>query len=203
VGVASAIWPHGRWRFDFAGEANHAGTTRLVDRHDPMLDYARAVLEAREVAERHGALATFAKVQVEPNGVNAIPSLVRAWLDARGPTEAAALDVVHDLTRRARSAGATVTEESWTAIMAFDSVLRDRLAGLLADRGPDRAGPAPILGTGAGHDAGILAAAGIPTGMLFVRNPSGISHSPAEHADLADCLAGVQALATVLRDLAS
>jgi N-carbamoyl-L-amino-acid hydrolase len=199
VGVASAIWPHGRWRFDFAGQANHAGTTRLVDRQDPMLDYARAVLAAREIAERHGAVATFGKVQVEPNGVNAIPSLVRAWLDARGPTEASALDVVRDLTRSARSAGAEVTEESWTAVTAFDSALRDRLAGLLA--GPD--GPAPILGTGAGHDAGILAAAGIPTGMLFVRNPSGISHSPAEHADLADCLAGVQALTTVLHDLAS
>ena len=64
-------------------------------------------------------------------------------------------------------------------------------------------GGAPRLPTGAGHDAGILAAAGIPTGMLFVRNPTGVSHSPAEHADLADCLAGVQALTTALRDLAS
>ena len=37
--------------------------------------------------------------------------------------------------------------------------------------------------------------------MLFVRNPTGVSHSPAEHADLADCLAGVAALATVLEGL--
>jgi beta-ureidopropionase / N-carbamoyl-L-amino-acid hydrolase len=197
VGVASAIWPHGRWRFDFAGEANHAGTTRLADRRDPMLDYARAVLAARAVAESHGAVATFGKVLVRPNGVNAIPSLVQAWLDARGPTEAAAQAVVRDLTRAAEQA--EVTEESWTPNLAFDPPLRDRLAGLLA--GPD--GPAPILGTGAGHDAGILAAAGIPTGMLFVRNPTGVSHSPAEHAELADCLAGVQALTTVLRDLAA
>jgi len=196
VGVASAIWPHGRWRFDFAGEANHAGTTRLADRHDPMLDYARAVLEAREAATRHNAVATFGKVQVEPNGVNAIPSLIRAWLDARGPTEASALDVVQDLTR---STGAVVTEESWTATTSFDGPLRDRLAALLA--GPD--GPAPILGTGAGHDAGILAAAGIPTGMLFVRNPTGISHSPAEFATLDDCRAGVEALTRTLKDLAS
>jgi N-carbamoyl-L-amino-acid hydrolase len=199
IGVASAIWPHGRWRFDFAGEANHAGTTRLADRHDPMLDYARAVLEAREVAGRHGAVATFGKVRVEPNGVNAIPSLISAWLDARGPTEAAALDVVRDLTTTAERVGATVTEESWTANLAFDPTLRDRLAGLLG--GVD--GPAPILGTGAGHDAGILAAAGIPTGMLFVRNPTGVSHSPAEYAELDDCLAGIEALTITLRDLAS
>jgi N-carbamoyl-L-amino-acid hydrolase len=68
VGVASAIWPHGRWRFDFAGEANHAGTTRLEDRLDPMLDYASAVLAARQSAIRHHAVATFGKVLVEPNG---------------------------------------------------------------------------------------------------------------------------------------
>jgi N-carbamoyl-L-amino-acid hydrolase len=199
VGVASAIWPHGRWRFDFAGQANHAGTTRLVDRQDPMLDYARAVLEARDIAVRHGAVATFGKVQVEPNGVNAIPSLIRAWLDARGPSEAAALDVVRDLTRATEAAGTVVTEESWTPVTSFDVDLGTRLAALLA--GPS--GPAPILGTGAGHDAGILAAAGIPAGMLFVRNPTGISHSPAEYATLADCMQGVTALTTVLKDLAS
>jgi N-carbamoyl-L-amino-acid hydrolase len=75
----------------------------------------------------------------------------------------------------------------------FDHALRDRIAGIL--------GNAPVLGTGAGHDAGILAGAGVPTAMLFVRNPTGISHSPAEHAERADCHAGVEALATVLAEL--
>ena len=56
----------------------------------------------------------------------------------------------------------------------------------------------PVLPTQAGHDAGILAAAGHPTAMLFVRNPTGVSHSPAEFAETADCLAGVEALADVL-----
>ena len=50
--------------------------------------------------------------------------------------------------------------------------------------------------------AGILAAAGIPAAMVFVRNPTGVSHSPAEHADTGDCLAGVAALADLLADLA-
>jgi N-carbamoyl-L-amino-acid hydrolase len=201
VGVASAIWPHGRWRFDFPGEANHAGTTRLVDRRDPMLDYARAVLIAREVAVANQAVATFGKVLVEPNGVNAIPSLVRAWLDARAPEESAVLGVVGELARAAAGGGAQVAEESWTGTTRFDETLRDRLALLLVDAGSGL--PAPILGTGAGHDAGILAAAGIPAGMLFVRNPTGVSHSPAEFAEPADCLAGVDALHTTLAHLSS
>jgi N-carbamoyl-L-amino-acid hydrolase len=58
-----------------------------------------------------------------------------------------------------------------------------------------------VLPTGAGHDAGVLAAR-LPAAMLFVRNPSGVSHSPAEHAGHADCEAGVVALAAVLEDLA-
>ena len=59
-----------------------------------------------------------------------------------------------------------------------------------------------MLPTGAGHDAGILSAAGIPTAMLFVRNPTGVSHSPAEHAEAEDCSAGVEALARAVEVLA-
>jgi N-carbamoyl-L-amino-acid hydrolase len=61
--------------------------------------------------------------------------------------------------------------------------------------------PVPVLPTGAGHDAGVLARR-LPATMLFVRNPTGVSHSPAEHAEPADCEAGVAALAAVLADLA-
>jgi beta-ureidopropionase / N-carbamoyl-L-amino-acid hydrolase len=190
VGVAESIWPHGRWRLDLRGRADHAGTTRLADRDDPMLALAAVVLEARSAAERRGALATVGKVRVEPNGVNAIPSAVTAWLDARGPAEDAVRALVADVSG---AAGTVPVEESWTPDTRFDPQLRDRLASLLG---------APVLPTGAGHDAGILSAAGIPTAMLFVRNPTGVSHSPAEHAEPADCLAGVAALARAIEALA-
>jgi N-carbamoyl-L-amino-acid hydrolase len=196
VGVAGSIWPHGRWRLDLRGRADHAGTTRLADRDDPMPALAAAILEARAAAGRRGALATVGKVRVEPNGVNAIPSAVTAWLDARGPVEDEVLAVVADV---GSAAGTTPVEESWTPTTTFDAVLRDRLAALLVDHDGV---PAPVLPTGAGHDAGILAAAGIPTAMLFVRNPTGVSHSPDEHAEPADCLAGVAALARAVEALA-
>jgi N-carbamoyl-L-amino-acid hydrolase len=93
-------------------------------------------------------------------------------------------------------AGAEVREESWTPVVTFDTGLRDRIA-----RAAGGDTPAPILPTGAGHDAGILAAAGVPSAMLFVRNPTGVSHSPGEHAEQADCEAGVVALADVLEEL--
>ncbi|MFE0626472.1 allantoate amidohydrolase [Streptomyces sp. NPDC058864] len=199
VGVASAIWPHGRWRFDFHGEANHAGTTRLEDRRDPMLTYANTVLAARKKARLAGALATFGKVGVEPNGVNAIASLVRGWLDSRAADEATLAEVVGEIERAAVERGerdgvrVEVTRESFTPVVEFAHGLRDELVKLL--------GEVPVLPTGAGHDAGILSEA-VPTAMLFVRNPTGVSHSPAESATEDDCLAGVTALADVLEGLA-
>ncbi|MFE1381089.1 allantoate amidohydrolase [Streptomyces sp. NPDC058740] len=204
VGIASAIWPHGRWRYDFAGEANHAGTTRLVDRRDPMLTYAETVLAARREAELAGAVATFGKIAVEPNGVNAIPSLVRGWLDARAADQDALDAVIAGVETAAREhaerAGIdlTVVRESFTPVVDFDHALRDELGRILSERTGDKI---PVLGTGAGHDAGILSAS-IPTAMLFVRNPTGVSHSPAEFAAEDDCVAGVRALADVLEDLA-
>ncbi|MFH8464217.1 allantoate amidohydrolase [Streptomyces sp. NPDC017991] len=209
VGVASAIWPHGRWRFDFRGEANHAGTTRLVDRRDPMLSYAETVLAARREAQLAGAVATFGKISVEPNGVNAIPSLVRGWLDSRAADQATLDTVVHGVEKAAREYADAhgihldVVRESFTPVVEFEHALRDEIAGLLGgETGRDPADlRVPVLGTGAGHDAGILSGS-IPTAMLFVRNPTGVSHSPAEYAAEDDCAAGVTALADVLEGLA-
>ncbi|MDN3245833.1 allantoate amidohydrolase [Streptomyces mutabilis] len=204
VGIASAIWPHGRWRFDFRGEANHAGTTRLADRRDPMPSYAETVLAARREAELAGAVATFGKIAVEPNGVNAIPSLVRGWLDSRAADQASLDTVVTAIEKAAREYAAaqgvdlTVERESFTPVVEFDHALRDELARIL---GSDTELKVPVLGTGAGHDAGILSGR-VPTAMLFVRNPTGVSHSPAEHATEDDCVAGVTALADVLEGLA-
>jgi N-carbamoyl-L-amino-acid hydrolase len=193
VGVASAIRPHGRWRIDLPGEANHAGTTRLADRHDAVLAAAQVVLAARAAAERHDAVTTCGKLRVEPNGVNAIPSHATVWLDARAATGEQARAVVTDVAVAAVALGGTVTEESWTDATPFPEA--GRIAALLDH--------APVLDTGAGHDAGVLAAAGVPAAMLFVRNPTGVSHSPAEHAERADCLAGVAALARVVEELTS
>jgi N-carbamoyl-L-amino-acid hydrolase len=199
VGLAAGIWPHGRWRLDLAGRADHAGTTTLADRRDPMLPYAAAVLAARTAAARLGALATFGKVTATPGAANGISSAVRAWLDARAPDEPTLDALLADITAAATQAAAdhgvtlTIHRESITPAVTFDPALTARLSAVL--------GAIPVVPTGAGHDAGILAAR-LPTAMLFVRNPTGVSHSPAEHADLPDCLAGVQALAAVLADLA-
>jgi beta-ureidopropionase / N-carbamoyl-L-amino-acid hydrolase len=198
IGLASQTWPHGRYRFDFAGQANHAGTTRMEDRRDPMLTYAMTALAANKQARLAGQRATFGRLQVEPNGTNAVPSLVTAWLDARASADDALAEMVAAIERQAvdrawrDGTSLTVTAESVSGSVAFDAELSARLAAL---------GDWPVIPTQAGHDAGILSDAGVPTAMVFVRNPTGVSHSPDEHAETPDCLAGVEALADVLEEL--
>ena len=199
VGVASASWAHGRWRFDFTGEPNHAGATAMADRHDPMLTYAMTALAANKQARLSDTRATFGRVAVEPNITNAIPSEVSAWLDARGSDADTVQRVVDAIAAqaadRAQRDGTTVavTAESAVPTVDFDPGWAARIAAMLGD--------VPVIPTGAGHDAGILQLAGIPSAMLFVRNPTGVSHSPEEFAETGDCLAGVDALTQVLTEL--
>ena len=121
-------------------------------------------------------------------------SSATAWLDARGADADAVLRVVDDVRDVVDDFEALVTQESWTPTTDFDPALVRRLSDML--------GGAPVIGTGAGHDAGILANDGVPTAMLFVRNPTGVSHSPDEWTALDDCLDGVDALTEVVTDLA-
>jgi beta-ureidopropionase / N-carbamoyl-L-amino-acid hydrolase len=198
IGVASAIWPHGRYRFDFDGQANHAGTTRMQDRHDPMLTYATTALAADALARADDRRATFGRLEVHPDATNAVPSRVTAWLDARAETAEHLEALLAELERQGRDRAALdgtslrVTPESVSGPVHFDGELAQRIS---APHGW------PVIPTMAGHDAGVLATAGVPSAMLFVRNPTGISHAPDERARTADCLAGVEALADTLQGL--
>jgi len=203
VGLATGMWPHGRWRLTLTGEANHAGTTRLADRHDPMLGLAAAVLAARAAATELDAVATIGRVEVDPNSSNSVPGQVAAWLDARAEQDqtldwlVTAFQTAVEEAAGRNSLTAELTPESRSPGVAFDPDLTARLYACLRATGLEPA----ALPTAAGHDAGALAAA-VPTAMLYVRNPTGTSHSPSESAPLDDCLTGVRALATVIEDLA-
>ena len=199
VAVASSILAHGRWRIRVRGQGNHAGTTELADRRDPMVVAARAILASRDIASAtKGVRATVGRIEPVPGGTNVIASQVSAWLDVRAGSDAATLDAVAAISAAARSAAVAegcaidIVQESWGGQVLFDPRLRDRVATAL--------GGVPVLATGAGHDAGVLAAV-VPTAMLFVRNPTGISHAPEEGATDEDCEAGAVALVAVLKDL--
>ena len=195
VAVGTAVWPHGRWRVEFSGRADHAGTAHMDDRVDPMLHLAQFITVAKESARARDTLpqaarATVGRVQVLPNAVNAIPARVLAWLDARASSETLLDELIEAIVAETN---VQLSEESRTPRQVFDPSLGAHLSHLLGD--------VPLLDSGAGHDAGVLADAGVSTAMLFVRNPTGISHAPEEFAEEVDLRAGVDALTAVLSDL--
>jgi len=199
--VAESILGHGRFRVSVRGEGNHAGTTLMADRRDPVVAAAAMVGAIAELAVSvDDARATVGRFEPVPGGTNVIASSVDFWIDARHPDDIVTRRLIADIDRMCgdlaatRGCEAVLVEESWSPSVGFDPALTDRLGAALAD--------APHLRTGAGHDAGILATA-VPTGMLFVRNPSGISHSPEEYVTDADADASAAALADALQELLS
>lgn len=203
VAVGDSILGHGRWRLRFSGQGNHAGTTLMADRADPMIAAAQTIISVRKVAAAHdNARATVGRVEPTPGGTNVIASIVELWLDARHPNDAVTAAMVEKIHGEAQVAAASegctvdLLEESLSGTVHFDARLAAALAASVQASVPD----APFLPTGAGHDAGVLAAV-VPTGMLYVRNPSGISHSPEEYVEDADAGTGAAVLADALGDL--
>ncbi|MGC9155207.1 MAG: allantoate amidohydrolase [Ferrimicrobium sp.] len=193
LGLASFIWPHGRWSTTLSGVPNHAGTTPLAERDDPVIKAANFILDLTACAERHKAVATCGKIVVEPNAVNAIASKVHLWVDARAEDGDRLERLAAEIGELAHGYGGVLVSESLTPATVFDTELTGRIGSIL--------GHLPVISTGAGHDAGILATHGIPAAMLFVRNPTGVSHSPLEDADEEDMAAGVDALIRVIQGL--
>ncbi len=199
VALAGAIIAHGRWHVRVTGRGDHAGATRMADRQDPVVVAAESIRSLRaRTLDVDDARGTVGRIHVVPGGTNVIASSVELSIDVRHRSAEAVRRIVAEVTadtiRAADAEGCavTVTEQSFSPTAVFDPALRAVLQEVLPD--------APVLDTGAGHDAGVLAES-IPTAMLFVRNPTGASHTPAEHSEPEDVRAGVEALSRVLEHL--
>jgi allantoate deiminase len=203
LGVVASIASIVEVDIRFDGTEGHAGTTPMRLRHDAGAAAARFhVALTGAASEIEGAVATIGRVSFEPGASNVIPGTSRLVVDARAPDDERRDQLAEIVTRAAESAAseggcqATVTVVARTAATVMDARVRDAI---------QRAAPdAPALPSGAGHDAQILGAAGIPVGMLFVRSlAGGISHSPREHTSDEDVDAAVEALRGALVTLAA
>ena len=198
VGVVSGLAARRRLQADLHGRADHAGTTRPHERRDALSAAARLIVASEDsAAGKRDLVVTAARIAVQPNAPTTVAARVRLWLDARAPAEATLEDWQAALggAAAALSERTSVSIELRTAASSaarnFDARVR---AALAAAAGPG----APVLLSFAGHDAGVLGER-IPSGMVFVRNETGISHAPAEDVSLEDA---AQAATVLLRALA-
>jgi N-carbamoyl-L-amino-acid hydrolase len=162
----------------------------MSGRKDALVAAAAEILRVRDAALAiDGAVATIGQIDVEPGGANVIPSRVRLSVDARAP----------DVERLDALVAAIGLEPSYRVEPSpFSGSARQAVRDAIAAREL----PVVELPSGAGHDAGILASAGVDSAMLFVRSLSGgVSHSPDELSADDDVLVGVDVLADVLERL--
>jgi allantoate deiminase len=192
LGIVTSIVGYARGERVVEGRAGHAGTTPMDAREDALAKAAQEVLRIHEAARAiEGAVATVGRLEVEPGAVNVIPSRVTFTVDARAP-DAGRLERLVDAVGIAGTPGVAPVELS--------EPLRTALRVELERRGL----PVVELASGAGHDAGVLAAAGIPSAMLFVRSlADGASHCPEEESSAEDLALALDVLAGTLARLAA
>ena len=200
VGVVSAIAAQVRARITFTGKAGHAGTTPMELRQDALCAAAEAVLgfEARARATP-GLRATAGQMKVGPGASNVIPAQAVVTLDIRhaddAVLEAAVTALEAELARIGAARGVAV---GWEFLQRGRAVPMDAaLSEYLRASAVARQGAAPVLVSGAGHDAAVLARV-CPVAMLFVRNRDGLSHHPDEYVEPADAELGLAVLADAL-----
>ncbi len=193
LGVVTSIAGIVRCSREFFGEADHAGTTPMDARSDALTGAAGYVLRVRDAASAiEGAVATVGQLEVEPGAANVVPSLVRLTVDARAP----------DQERLDRLVAKLGLGDAHYVIPPV--AMSERVQGVLREEVERVGAPLVELPSGAGHDAGVLAAVGVEAGMLFVRSLNGgASHSTDEHSSDDDISLAVEVLTASLRRLAA
>jgi beta-ureidopropionase / N-carbamoyl-L-amino-acid hydrolase len=193
LGIATSLSARGRWEWQVVGEANHAGTTPMAGRRDALVRAAEFVIAVQRTAIAHdGAVATVGRITPWPGGTNVIPGRCSGTLDVRALDDATRDGVVQALTERFPDV--SIENTSTDAAAIFDPALITELHAAANELGVS----SMDLPSYAGHDAGTLALAGVPSVMIFTRSPNGISHNPAEHSDESVCLESIAVLAAAL-----
>jgi allantoate deiminase len=204
LGVVSAIAGRTRARLELLGKAGHAGTVPMALRHDPLVVAARVVQRVDEIARAHeGVVATVGELVVEPGAANVVPGRVTLSIDLRAADDGTRLEAWEEIAGelgRFATAGEVelrALELEHTPAVECDPRMRALLRSAAAARGIE----APLLMSGAGHDAVVLAGL-TAVAMLFVRSPGGISHHPDESVRPEDVAAALDVLEELVHVLA-
>jgi allantoate deiminase len=182
LAAVTSIVGQTRFALKFSGQANHAGTTPMNLRRDALAGAAEWISAVESLARRtDGLVATVGRMDVEPNAGNVIPGAVRVGFEVRHAADAVRNEAAEALLEQARAiASRRKLELQHIPQMNQPSVPMDeRLTAYLIEAMEAAGLPAKNMPSGAGHDAMVLAAR-VPTAMLFLRSPGGISHHPDE-----------------------
>jgi N-carbamoyl-L-amino-acid hydrolase len=206
IGVVSSIVGLGGAVVEFHGRADHAGTTPMNRRKDPLRAAAELISALPGIAASvsDAAVVTCGRVDTYPGGTNVVPGLVRVALDFRDPDSVNLAMLGERLAVAARSAASThdVTL-GWHPEPEIAPVSLDpRIQAVIEASAKGRSLSTVSMPSGAGHDSQNMATIA-PTGMIFVPSKGGRSHSPAEDTGWSDVENGANVLLSTLIELAT
>ena len=204
LAAVETIVGQNRLEFTFSGHANHAGTTPMHLRKDALTGAAEWIVAVENHAQHSpGLVATVGLVEAKPGATNVIAGEARATLDLRGASDSARLKALEELTRMAESiAERRGLSMKWRTLLAQRSVPMDSFLVNQIEQAIGKAGCEPHrMASGAGHDAMILAEK-VPSAMIFLRTPAGISHDPAESVRVQDVACALECGMHLLEQLA-
>jgi allantoate deiminase len=205
LGVVEAIAGQSRLEFIFLGRANHAGTTPMHLRRDAIAGAAEWIIAVeREAQSVPGLVATVGVIEAKPGATNVIAGEARLTLDVRHGSDEVRARAVDNLIRQAEEiAGRRGLSVSRNVLLSQQAVPMDSFLVNEIERAIGQAGCEPHrMVSGAGHDAMILAER-IPSAMVFLRTPGGISHDPAESVRTDDVAKAIECGMHLLEQLAS
>jgi beta-ureidopropionase / N-carbamoyl-L-amino-acid hydrolase len=205
IGVVEGIVAIEWWEFSFKGKANHAGTTPMHARKDPMLPAARFTLAVNEVITRDEGrqVGTVGKIQAFPGAGNVIPGEVKLNLEIRDLSSEKIWKLYAELETIAKQ----LAQESGTTLeikhieVASKPALADSMIREVIDKQAKKLGySTKSLPSGAGHDAQEMARIA-PMGMIFIPSKDGISHAPEEYSSPEAIAKGANVLLHTLLEL--
>jgi allantoate deiminase len=204
VAAVTGIVGQTRLTVEFAGQANHAGTTPMHLRRDALAGAAEWISAVETHAKRtEGLVATVGKIDASPNAGNVIAGTTTLALDVRHLHDAVRLNAVNELLESANAIAARrgLAMQSTKQMDQPAVPMDEQLSAYLVEAMEAAGLPPKRMPSGAGHDAMVMAAR-IPTAMLFLRSPGGISHNPAETVRDVDVEAALEVMRGFLQRVA-
>jgi allantoate deiminase len=209
LAVVSSIASARRFQLVVEGEARHAGGTPYDRRRDALLGASEAALAVERICRaEHHIIGTVGQLEAYPGAVNVVPGEAHLSLDLRGEFDgerdrvwqAISSDLDEIMGRRGLRWNAREVHSAPAVFCA--PLLRDAVREGIVSVGAQGTDEPATIFSRAGHD-GMAIGAITDVGMLFLRNPDGISHHPAESVSTGDVARGVQALAEAVLRIAA
>nr|WP_263323312.1 Zn-dependent hydrolase [Neobacillus sp. Marseille-Q6967] len=205
IGIVQTIVGQKRFRITVKGETNHAGTTLMKWRKDPLHGAVKMILSLYEASMQYddNLVATVGQLFVAPNVPNVIPGQVDFTIDARHPVESTLIHFYERFSREffllGKELGLEVELSKWHEVLPvqMDSKLNDKVLNICCEKGISY----HVMNSGAGHDAQLFTRI-CPAAIIFVPSRAGISHSPFEYTSHQDLETGLKVLTQLLYELA-